>query len=71
MEHFKAIFITYVFLLLIALGFAFAVSLSFESITKYAFSVAIFIHSIAMLALFILIMNQDNSEVKEVANEIH
>ena len=71
MEHFKVIFITYFFLLLIALGFASAVSLSFESIWKYAFSAAILIHSIAMLVLFVLIMNQPVPEIKEGDDEIH
>lgn len=71
MKHSKVIFTTYIFLLLILLGLAFAVSLSFPTIENYAFSIAIAVHSIAMLILSVLIILQDEPESKEVTDEVH
>jgi len=53
MEQFKVIALLYIFLLLIALGFAFAVSLAFPAVSNYAFAITIALHSISMLLFFI------------------
>lgn len=59
MEQIRIIKILYLFLLLILLGFATAVSLAFPALTSYTFAIAIGVHSLFMLVLFFMFIKND------------
>lgn len=53
MEQLKIAFYLYFFLLLVAAGFAGAAALAFYEYRSYAFSAALFIHSVVMTVIFV------------------
>jgi len=59
MEQIKIIKILCIFLLLIVLGFATAITLAFPDLAKYAYSAALGVHSFFMLILFIMYIKDD------------
>jgi hypothetical protein len=67
MEIFKYIIALYIFFALIIGAFAFAAALAFPNVANYAYSVALVVHAVVILTLFILEIN--NPPQKQIKSE--